>query len=333
VKALAPSPEDQSVEVGLSVALEGVNMAISILLSDPREKHRYAEVMRLATIGKALERQRARSAKRVADFVPPGAIANEAGNGNIFGDGVENLGGNGPRNWGCMPGPQGRGGDLADIENLADEPVDAMGGDDFDRARNGPGGFLDYGGGGIYGGIQGMGRHIGAPYGVRGAPADPNEALVGMMAGLAPVVQGMASSRAEEGKSGRRLDRAKEIDALSRAVERTEEPEAKKRLQALLARATASLEETIDPPTKEGAPADPGVSPEETPPAGPPRPRVDQDQSRFICTRPGCGNAHGDHWMRNGVPMDCDICNAPMLLVGANPLPAAAVGNHAAPQQ
>ena len=357
MKALPPGEgEAPSVDLGLSVALEGLNMAIGTLLTNPNEQHRYSEVMRLATIGKAVERQRARARKRVADFVPPGAIEDAARPGAPRFGGNENLGGQraGRYGGGMACGPVGFRGEQGDIEDLGDEPVNAPG----DREPGEGDANFGYGaplGGAIYN--QGPMGRIGAPYLGGGAGLGIEEpGLAGLVASMGGIFEGIAAARTEEGLSDRRLDRAKEIDSLTKAIERTDDPEKKKRLQALVDAATTALEDASEPkappgpvpaapPPPPSAEADPlfGAPPqrpawEGVPIVMPGRVEVHQEADpprRLIaCTQRGCGNRHADHWTTpGGEPLNCDVCNSPMEFIVDEPLPAAAAGNHAAQPQ
>lgn len=107
MKSLPPKTS-WTVEEALSMAIEGLSTAIQETLKDEDPVHRFNEVLRLATLGKAIGRQRARATKRVKDYLSPG---NRARLGRVGGYGY-NVGG--------LGGEDNIREDLADVADMAD---------------------------------------------------------------------------------------------------------------------------------------------------------------------------------------------------------------------
>ncbi len=95
--ALPPASYEPSVADALDMAMDSVALAMRKLLDQRDDNHRFNETQRLSVIGQALGRQKARTSKRVDDFVQRRA-----------------------RYQNCYGGSQN---DMADVENLAEEEI------------------------------------------------------------------------------------------------------------------------------------------------------------------------------------------------------------------
>lgn len=326
MKSLTPGQKGDAsdLELGLRVATEGVSMAITAILADPSSNHRFNEIERLSIIGRAIERQQARARKRVADFVAPDAIGHEEGR---FREDAENLGGIRRRGRGdCGPNPflgqnpvrvQDVHGDLEDLLDLdADDVVPGI------RGVVNPG--------------VGLG-HLGAPH--------QNPAA--MLSGFTQAIAATMAGKEKEVESRCRSDLARQIDSLTKSLDRTKDEPTRERLRRLLDSAVESLDALSSPTAPPTSTTTDGAAQEEDslqPPGSPPASRVDQDeaqearsdadeqgsQAAFVCAGPCCGNVHGDHWVApNGLPYRCDICGCRMNKIDP-PQPAASTAEQAA---
>lgn len=282
-KALPPSSMEPVINA-LDYAMEGVSDAITYLLDQPGDNHRFKEVSRLATIGQALGRQRARATQRVEDFVPSPAAA------------ARNRYVNGP-NYGALGGDEddadmGAVNLLADEEEGACEPIpNQRFVNRVNRVRN-P-------------------AWIGAPHGVQGGAAGDDGFAQGlgmfqpMFADIARTNERRAECEERETEASLRLALARELEALGRA-----------RGRATTDREQTVIQERIDAVTDQIASGVPEDDPDNVIAADatellrpPPPPR----ELRIRCPR--CDNVHGRHWItEHGIPRRCDVCNSATIL-------------------